>query len=127
VSEIIVDTSTWINYFKGFRLIEIDLALEEGRVFTTGIIICEIISGVKNNQKRNQMISFFEELPMVIMNRQHWIRTGKLRAGLLKIGITISTPDAHIAQSCLDRGAYLMSEDRIFKRISKKISLKLNK
>jgi predicted nucleic acid-binding protein len=41
-----------------------------------------------------------------------------LRRRLADRGISVSTPDAHVAQCALDRGALLLSRDAIFTRIA---------
>ncbi len=53
------------------------------------------------------------------------MRVGRLRAHLFLKGISVSTPDSHIAQCALDLKADLLSEDRIFFKIAQKTSLRL--
>ena len=39
-----------------------------------------------------------------------------LRAALLRRGLTVSTPHAHVAQCAIDRGALLLTHDAVFLR-----------
>ena len=57
----------------------------------------------------------------------HWIAVGDLRATLARRGLTVSTPDAHVAQCALDRDALLISHDAIFTRIAPVAALRLAK
>ena len=40
-------------------------------------------------------------------------------------GVSVSTPDAHVAQCALDRGAWLLSRDKIFPDIAQVLPLQL--
>ena len=123
---IVVDTSSWINYFeKGEREDELDLALQEARVYVPSIVIAELMSGKYTTSQRNNLKDFLLELPICQNDFSHWENVGLLRAKLARKGISVSTPDAHVAQSCLDIDGYLLSKDRIFAKISKHLKLKL--
>ena len=55
----------------------------------------------------------------------HWIRVGDLRRRLRGAGLSLSTPDAHVAQCALDLDARLLTRDRIFTRAAVHSTLKL--
>jgi predicted nucleic acid-binding protein len=59
------------------------------------------------------------DLPAVGTGLEHWFRVGKLRAELRAGGLSVSTPDAHVAQCAIDTGGVLLSEDRVFEKIAK--------
>ncbi|MBN8555864.1 MAG: PIN domain-containing protein [Deltaproteobacteria bacterium] len=123
---LIVDTSSWISYFKNKKeSSKIDSALSEGRVFVSPIVVSELLSGKMTDKNRKDLESFLSELPLTSMNFDHSVKVGKLRSDLIKKGFSVSTPDAHIAQSAMDMDAYLISEDKIFQKISKVIPLKV--
>jgi predicted nucleic acid-binding protein len=63
------------------------------------------------------------EIPLHSTPIDHWLRVGELRRSLKSRGISISTPDAHVAQCALDRDALLLSRDRIFERIARSTGL----
>ena len=54
-----------------------------------------------------------------------WIRVGDLRRRLASRGISVSTPDAHVAQCALERGALLLSRDAVFVRIAEASELRV--
>ena len=122
---LIVDTSSWISYFKGKSNPDLDLALKESRVFLSPLVTAELLSGRLKPSERLSLVNFLKELPLCDSFLEHWIKVGELRSRLLLKGLTVSTPDAHVAQCCLDLEGYLLTEDSIFKSISKIISLKL--
>jgi predicted nucleic acid-binding protein len=48
-----------------------------------------------------------------------------LRARLLRAGLSVSTPDAHVAQCAIDCDGMLWSRDEIFDSIAKHTELRL--
>src|SRR5690606_31328466 len=96
---------------------EIDDALKEGRLFLPPIVAAELTSARAPESKKRALLEFLRELPLVATDISHWLRVGELRLSAAKKGLSISTPDAHIAQCCLDTGARLLSEDKVFKKL----------
>ncbi len=125
MSALVVDTSSWISYFNDGENSIIDEALTEGRIYLSGIIAAELTSGNMSTRHRSDLESFLGDLPLIEHDLSHWCRVGQLRAGLISKGLTVSTPDAHVAQCALDLQAELLTKDKIFTKISQKVSLKL--
>lgn len=124
---IVVDTSSWVQYFKVGNNKELEIALGEGRVYLSPVVAAELISGKMTKRQQSQLEDLMRELPLCASDLEHWIRVGILRSSLLSKGLTVSTPDAHVAQCALDLDGYLLSEDRIFQKISSVSKLKLLK
>jgi predicted nucleic acid-binding protein len=103
----------------------IDEALAEGRVYLPPIVVAELLSGKMTTRQRRQLESFLLDLPLCEPSLEHWMRVGSFRAHLFSKGLSISTPDAHIAQCALDLNAELLSEDQVFFKITQKTSLRL--
>jgi len=131
VSGIVVDTSSWISYFSSEKSgaekkqKALDEALQEGRVYLSPVVAAELMSGFLSKTKREQLADFLRDLPLCNADREHWLRVGTLRSQLARKGLTVSTPDAHIAQCALDLGGYLLSEDKIFRRLARSCRLRL--
>jgi hypothetical protein len=126
VNVLIVDTSSWISYFKGIPQPDIDIALKEGRVYLSPVVAAELLSSRLNAKDRTQLQDFLNELPLCEAPFLHWAKVGELRAQLSAQGLNASTPDAHVAQCALDLKGYLLSEDAIFKKIAAVTSLRLS-
>lgn len=124
VSALVVDTSCWIEFFAGRSLPPLELALKEGRVILSPIVVAELLSGAMSPAKEQQLVDFLGDLEIHLTPTTHWLAVGRLRRQCQKAGFLLSTPDAHVAQCALDRGAFLYSFDKIFKRIASKVSLK---
>lgn len=122
---VVVDTSVWIEFFRGRDLPILERAMKEGYAYITPVIVAEIMSGIHSEKKIKSLVSFFKELPLVEDPFAHWIAVGRLRAVCQAKGFMLSTPDAHIAQACLDLEASLYTHDAIFKKIAPLIRLSL--
>jgi predicted nucleic acid-binding protein len=125
VNVLVVDTSVWIEYFKGKPYGDLDLALKEGRVHMAPLVAAELLSAASlKAAEREALQDFLKELPLCGQDFDHWARVGALRGSMASKGLGISTPDAHVAQCALDLEGYLLSEDGIFSKIAEKIPLK---
>lgn len=124
---VLVDTSTWISYFSEKTRFEtlLDEELRIGRVYLSPIVAAELMSAQLDFDQKKKLQDFLLNLPLCESPIDHWVRVGELRGRILKRGISISTPDAHIAQCCIDLDIALLSEDKIFYKISKFESLNL--
>jgi predicted nucleic acid-binding protein len=65
------------------------------------------------------------ELPLHPTSFEHWAHVGALRAKLRRAGLSVSTPDAHIAQCALDCSGLLWTRDAIFPTLAKHCGLRL--
>lgn len=125
MSALVVDTSSWVSYFAGRGSPLIDDALAEGRVFLPAVVAAELLSGKLGAPERSALEDLLSDLPLCGTDHQHWYRVGRLRASLLPKGVSVSTPDAHVAQCTLDLKGILLTEDRVFRLMSKHVALEL--
>jgi len=127
VNVLIVDTSAWVSYLAGEGSDAIDSALREARVWLSPIVAAELLSAKLTTDKRNDLREMLSELPLCPVPFEHWVRVGELRAHCLAKGFKLSTPDAHVAQCAIDLEGYLLSEDKIFQKVSKVARLRLGR
>jgi predicted nucleic acid-binding protein len=100
-------------------------ALEEGRVHLPVVVAAELLSARLEASERRQLQDLLSDLPAIGLDVEHWFRVGKLRSHLRALGVSVSTPDAHVAQCALDAGAELLAEDRVFLKIAGAVPLRL--
>jgi hypothetical protein len=117
VSGFVVDTSVWIDFFAGRPVRGLEEALESGMVVLPPVVVAELVSGARRAGQRRQITKLVESLPVHATPVGHWVRVGELRRQAAERGIAVSTPDAHVAQCALDRGAILLSRDQVFSRL----------
>ena len=124
MSAVVVDTSVWIDFFAGRPPERLEEALRLGAVALPPVVVAELLSGVRGRD-RAAMIDLLADLEFVATPLAHWIAVGDLRATLARRGLSVSTPDAHVAQCALDQDALLLSHDAIFARIAAATSLRV--
>jgi predicted nucleic acid-binding protein len=125
VSGVVVDTSAWIDYFAGKEIPLLDDALKQGMVVLPPIVAAELVSGAHRKKDREQLIEFLHQLPFHQTPDAHWIDVGELRRRCREKGLSVSTPDAHVAQCAIECEGLLLSQDEIFSKIARHISLRL--
>jgi hypothetical protein len=103
----------------------VDEALEEGRLHLPVIVSAELLSGRLDDSERAELQDMLSDLPAVGTDPVHWFQVGRLRAGLRAKGLSVSTPDAHVAQCAIETGGVLLTEDRVFEKIAKVVPLRL--
>ena len=125
MSAVVADTSVWIEFFAGRPVPALEEALRQGLVVLPPIVVAELISGARQARDRASIRGLIEELPLHETPLEHWVRVGDLRRRLADRGVSVSTPDAHVAQCALDRGALLLSRDAVFVRIAEASELRV--
>ena len=125
MSGVVADTSVWIEFFAGRPAPGLEDALAHGLVVLPPVVVAELVSGARRKAERASITALIEELPVHETPVDHWVRVGELRRTLLDRGLSVSTPDAHVAQCALDRDAVLLSRDTVFTRIGRTVGLKV--
>lgn len=125
MSGIVVDTSVWIDFLAGGSVPSLEDALARGIVVLAPIVVAELISGARRPRDRAAIADLLADLSLHETPVDHWMRVGELRRHLRDHGVTVSTPDAHVAECAIDRDAVLLSRDAIFARIARLSKLKL--
>jgi predicted nucleic acid-binding protein len=127
-----VDTSVWslaLRRDKPQDSREVNLlhrALSEGiAVFTTGLVLQELLQGFLGAKASSQIIERFAALPFVIPDRVDHIQAAEIRNCCRRKGIQTGTIDALLAQLCLRHELELLTADNDFKHISKVYPLRL--
>lgn len=124
MSVVVVDTSVWIDFFAGRTTERLDDALRAGLVLLPPIVVAELLSGASPSG-RDRLLDFVTHLEIGGAPLAHWVAVGDLRSMLKRRGVSVSTPDAHVAQCAIERDALLLSHDAIFSRIAGLTSLRV--
>jgi len=125
VAGVVVDTSVWIDFFAGARTDALEEALEIGAAVIPPIVVAELVSGATTPEQRERIGELLQDAPVHATPLDHWIRVGDLRRMLARKGVTVTVPDAHVAQCALDRDAVLLARDAVFTLIARHTPLRL--
>ncbi|MEW6456039.1 MAG: PIN domain-containing protein [Acidobacteriota bacterium] len=118
--KILVDSSIWIDFFKYKKSKPGDILqnlLEEENVATTGIIVAEILYGIKNAQEKKLVKDYLLALPFFESTREIWISTGDLAQKLSSQGLNIPISDILISTISIHYNGYIFTSDNHFKSI----------
>ena len=122
---IAADTSTWVAYLQGeagedVRLL--DETLQNRQLVMVPIVLTELFSDPKLPANVAKLLG---EIPQLEIETGFWERAGVLRANMLAKRRKARLGDALIAQSCLDRGAALITRDKDFEVFAQGTGLKI--
>jgi tRNA(fMet)-specific endonuclease VapC len=126
-TKIIADTSVWIEFFRNETSpvsSYLKSQLRSGKVVITGMILAEILQGIKSNREVLLVKGNLESLPFIEINKAVWQQAGEMSATLRRKGITIPLSDIIIACAALIAGFEIYTLDPHFDKIP---NLKLHK
>jgi predicted nucleic acid-binding protein len=120
VNKILPDTCAWIDFFKGRpsgMAENVEAALVQGEVVTCGMVLFELLQGIKSPREEAQVLSAFQAIPHLEMTGALWIKAGQLSSQLRKNGYTLPLSDIIIATLALEHTYSLLTVDRHFDAI----------
>jgi len=116
-SKILPDTCAWIDFLSGRQtpLAEaLGEALTRVEVFNCGIVLFELLQGIKNPKEEAMVQNALQALPHLEMACDLWIRAGRLAANLRSSDHTLPLSDIIIATLALENDCSVMTIDRHF-------------
>ncbi len=128
---VLVDTSVWIDFFKGSVSRQTSILNEylekESPVFICPLIIQEILQGIRSDDDYRKVKSNILNLDILLIDPvESSVGTADLYRMLRKEGVTIKkSNDCMIAYYSIYFGIYLLHNDKDFNLIAEKTSLKI--
>ena len=129
---LLVDTSVWSLAFRRDsespvqEVKALQHALEGAdQVFTTGLILQELLQGFAGPKARSQLIERFAALGFLQPDRDDHIEAAEVRNSCRRSGVQIGTVDAVLIQLCLKHDLVLLSADNDFRSAAKHIKFRL--
>lgn len=116
---ILVDSSVWIDYFRGTQTPatdRLDALLGVEPVATGDLVLAEVLQGFGSDQDFNQGKKLLTSLPVIeLVGGDIAIQAAKNFRALRAHGITMrKTIDTLIATSCIENGLTLLYSDKDF-------------
>ena len=101
-------------------------ALARGElVFTTGLVLQELLQGFRGPKAAEGIVERFAALPFVTPTRADHVEAAALRNACRRRGVQIGTIDALLASLCIAHNLVMLSTDRDFSRIAESTPLVL--
>jgi len=118
---IVVDTSVWIDFFNQPQsplTLHVQNLLRDRRVVLVGMVLAEILQGIKNSKEALLVRQSLERLPYLETTREDWQQAGELSASLRRKGQTIPLSDLIIGTMAIREGLEIFTTDPHFKKIT---------
>jgi predicted nucleic acid-binding protein len=129
---ILVDTSVWSAALRrdmsenAGQIRRLKIALEGGdAVFTTGLILQELLQGFSAPKSRERILEAFANLPLIVPERKDYIDAAALKIRLRQKGVQAGTIDVLLAQLCLRHQLSILTLDRDFNHIARFVPLSI--
>jgi predicted nucleic acid-binding protein len=127
-----VDTSVWSLALRRDapaavpEVGELARNLQVGQpLFTTGLVLQELLQGFLGPKARMQIISRFSALPLLVPDRTDHIDAAELRNSCRRSGVRIGTVDALLAQLCIRHRLLMLTTDKDFHAIAARSKLQV--
>jgi len=117
---IIVDTSVWIEFLRNASSplsLQLQTLLRSGRVFLVGMVLAEILQGIKSKKEADLVKRSMNSLPYLEMDREIFQKAGDLSAELRRKGLTVPLSDLLIATSALHYDCEVLAIDPHFDNV----------
>ena len=130
--DLFVDTSVWSlalrrDVTSSEPAVErLRQALETGEgVFTTGLVLQELLQGFHGPKARAAIVERFSALPLLVPDRADHVEAADLRIGCRRQGIQVGTIDTLLAQLCRRHELVMLTTDRDFELMAPHVDLRL--
>ena len=116
---VVVDTSLWVEFFRGSTPLSsaVERLILEEQAVTTGLILAELLQGVKKESEAQKIIEVFDGLPTAEITTPIWRSAGRTGAALRRKGVTLPLSDLAIAALAVEHGLLVFTLDKHFDQI----------
>ena len=127
---VVVDTSVWIDYFRGARTPQVtwlQTELAQQRLGVLDLCVCEILQGVDNETEATRVTAALERFEVMTTGGIDLAKTAARNCRTLRTkGRTVrKTIDCLIATFCIDRGHALLHADADFEPFELHLGLRV--
>jgi predicted nucleic acid-binding protein len=125
MTQVLIDTSVWIDYFAGKKSAEnLDSLIDEQRVCVNKIILCELLPFL-HEKSENELIDLLQAVPEIPLTI-NWdkiieYQTVNVKNGFRRIGI----PDLIILDNIMQNDFVLFSFDKHFLQMKRYLKFKM--
>ncbi len=115
----LVDTSVWIDFFRGVASIKelLTKLLARDRIFTAGPVLFEILQGIKSSEERELVKEALLSVHFLEITPGDWEEAAAISRELRFKGITIPMTDLLLAQLAITHDLEIISHDPHFDQI----------
>jgi predicted nucleic acid-binding protein len=118
-NKILVDTTIWIEFFRGRSSVgdRLETLLMDDFVCTCGMVMFEVLQGIKSEGEKSKILTLLAGLPYVEMTKVLWQRAAVLSALLKKSGVSVPLSDILITTIAIENDLSVFTLDNHFLQI----------
>ncbi len=122
MKKVLVDTSIWIEYFRGNKTVQdIIHDTKTYQCFIIGPVLTELLLGIKTSGEKEHLIDCMNVFPTLSINDRDCIYAGNTGNTLRQKGITVPLPDLIIFSTAENNNCALFTLDKHFEVIKNAI------
>jgi len=126
MKNILIDTSAWVEYFKGNPTVAAMVHDREAHsVYIIGPVITELIQGMKTEKEKETFTASLDSLPRLKITDQDWFDAGTFGAQLRSKGVTVPLADLIIHTVAGNNHCSICTLDKHFKAINTALGAKV--
>ena len=127
---VLIDTSVWIDFFSSKpspHVNQLDTLInEEYDICICGIVLTEVLQGIKYEREYQKTKEFFKDLIFLPMHYSTYLKSAEIYRNIRKKGITIRRVlDCLIASVAVENNVLILHNDKDFLQIAKHSKLKI--
>lgn len=118
--KLLPDTCVWIDFLRNRDTTltqQLEQALLQGEVYTCGVVLYELLQGIRTPGEEQQVRLAFDALVMCEAMAKTWVAAAGISSDLRSRGITLPMSDIIIAAVALEHGLTVMTVDQHFQQI----------
>jgi len=115
----LVDTSVWIDFFRGVASVKelLTKLIGRDRVFTAGPVLFELLQGIKSPEERGQVKEALLAMNFLDITPEDWEGAALVSRELRSKGVTIPMTDLLLAQLAKAHDLEIISLDPHFDQV----------
>jgi len=126
MKKILIDTSVWVEYFKGNKTAaNLIINSDAYSVFIIGPIISELIQGMKTENEKESFTYALESINRIQIADQDWFDAGLAGSYLRSKGITVPLVDLIIYSVARNNQCSICTLDKHFQVINENLNNKV--
>jgi len=126
--KILIDTSIWIDYFKGkdpnFHT-KVDKVLTHCRICIPKVVLAELFQGARAEKEITLIVDVMDAFHIIDQKEDTWLKAGRLSFLMKRKGFMVHIVDCYIAVMANENGCVIFSLDEHFKIIKKFLHIEL--
>ena len=114
-----MDTTIWIEFFRTRSKIgdRLEMLLMENTVWTCGIVMFEVLQGIKSAGEKSKILGVLGSLPYFEMTKKLWQSAAELSIFMKKNGVNLPLSDIFIAAIAVENDLSIYTLDKHFEQI----------